>query len=123
MRIQSLGWEDPPEKEMATHYSTLAWEIPWTEERGGPQCMGSQRVRQEQVTECTHTHIEGLQREETSKMLSLLLQCLCPGEGFETNPLIRTVQTKISMTHQFSHEIGRNFKIRYSVLVRVWGTP
>ena len=34
-RVQSPGWEDPPEKEMATHSSTLAWEIPWTEEPGG----------------------------------------------------------------------------------------
>ena len=37
----SLGWEDPLEKEMATHSSTLAWEIPWTEEPGGLQCIGS----------------------------------------------------------------------------------
>ena len=37
-----LGWEYPLEKEMATHYSILAWEIPWTEEPGGIQCMGSQ---------------------------------------------------------------------------------
>ena len=34
-RVQSLGWEDPPEKGMATHSSTLAWRIPWTEEPGG----------------------------------------------------------------------------------------
>ena len=42
--VQSLGWEDPLEKEMATHSSILAWEIPWTEEPGGLQSMGSQRV-------------------------------------------------------------------------------
>ena len=41
----SLGWEDPLEKEMATHSSILAWEIPWTEEPGGLQSMVSQRVR------------------------------------------------------------------------------
>ena len=40
--VQSLGWEDPLEKEMATHFSILAWEIPWTEEPGGLQSMGSQ---------------------------------------------------------------------------------
>ena len=45
MWVQSLGREDPLEKEMATHSSTLAWEIPWTEEPGGLQSMGSQRVR------------------------------------------------------------------------------
>ena len=41
-RVQLLGQEDPLEKEMATHSSTLAWEIPWTEEPGGLQSMGSQ---------------------------------------------------------------------------------
>ena len=40
----SLGWEDPLEKGMATHYSVLAWRIPWTEEHGKLQSMGSQRV-------------------------------------------------------------------------------
>ena len=44
IQVLSLGWEDPLEKEMATHSSTLAWRIPWTEEPGGLQSMGSQRV-------------------------------------------------------------------------------
>ena len=44
MWVRSLGWEDPLEKEMATHTSVLAWKISWTEELGGPQLMGSQRV-------------------------------------------------------------------------------
>ena len=43
-RVQSLGQEDPLEKEMATHSSTLAWKIPWTEEPDRLQSMGSQRV-------------------------------------------------------------------------------
>ena len=43
-RIRSLGWEDPLEKEMATHSSILAWRIPWTEEPCGLQSMGSQTV-------------------------------------------------------------------------------
>ena len=42
--VQSLGWEDPLENEMAAHSSILAWRIPWTEEPGGLQSMGSQRV-------------------------------------------------------------------------------
>ena len=42
---QSLGREDPLEKEMATHSCILAWRIPWTEEPGGLQSVGSQRVR------------------------------------------------------------------------------
>ena len=45
-QVQSLGQEDPLEKEMATHSTMLAWKIPWTEEPGGLQSMGSQRVRQ-----------------------------------------------------------------------------
>ena len=42
--VQSLGWEDPLEEGMATHSSILAWKISWTEEPGGLQSMGSQRV-------------------------------------------------------------------------------
>ena len=43
-QVQSLGGEDPLEKEMATHSSILAWDIPWTGESGGLPSMGSQRV-------------------------------------------------------------------------------
>ena len=43
-QVQSLGRDDPLEEEMATHSSILAWEIPWTEEPGGLQSMGMQRV-------------------------------------------------------------------------------
>ena len=49
-QVRSLGWEDPLEKEMATHSSTLAWKIPWTEERGRLQSMGSKRVRHDWAT-------------------------------------------------------------------------
>ena len=44
-QVQSLGWEDPLEKEMANHSSTLAWRIPWIEEPGRLQSKGWQRVR------------------------------------------------------------------------------
>ena len=43
--VQSLGWKDPLEKGMATHSSILAWRIPWTEDPGGLQSMGLQKVR------------------------------------------------------------------------------
>ena len=49
-RVRSLGQEDPLEKRMATHSNILAWRIPWTEEPGGPQSMGSQRVRHDWET-------------------------------------------------------------------------
>ena len=45
--VQFLGWEDPLEEGMATHSSSLAWRIPWTEEPGGLQSIGSHRVGQD----------------------------------------------------------------------------
>ena len=45
MRVQSLGWEDPLKEDMATHSSSFAWRIPWTEESGGLQYIKPQRVR------------------------------------------------------------------------------
>ena len=48
--VRSLGWEDPLEEEMATHSSILSWKIPWTEESGGLQSMGSQRVGHDLAT-------------------------------------------------------------------------
>ena len=48
--VQSLGPEGPPEEEMATHSSVLAWEMPWTEEPCGLQSIGPQRVRHDLVT-------------------------------------------------------------------------
>ena len=54
MQVQFLGWEDPLEKEMAPHSSVLAWEIPWTEEPGRLQSMGSQRVGHDLVTKQHH---------------------------------------------------------------------
>ena len=48
--VQTMGWEDSLEEVMATHSSILAWRIPWTEEPGGLQSMGSQRVEHTWVT-------------------------------------------------------------------------
>ena len=50
-RVRSLGWEDALEKRMATHSSILAWKIPWTEEPGVLQSIGSQRVGHDYMTE------------------------------------------------------------------------
>ena len=57
--VQSLGREDPLEKEMATHSSTLAWKIPWTEEPRRLQSMGSQRARHDWVTSFHFTLLNG----------------------------------------------------------------
>ena len=51
--VQSLGQEDPLEKEMATHSGSLAWKIPWTEELGGLQSMGCKEL---DTTDHTHIH-------------------------------------------------------------------
>ena len=51
--VQSLGWEDPLEEGVATHSSILAWRIPWTEEPGMLQSMGSPRSRHDSVTKTT----------------------------------------------------------------------
>ena len=56
-QVQSLGREDPLEKEMATHSSILAWRIPWTKEPGRLQSMGSQRDTTEWLTHLTCSHI------------------------------------------------------------------
>ena len=50
-QVRSLGWEDPVEKEMATHSSTLAWRIPWREEPGSPW-----GCKESDTTELLHTH-------------------------------------------------------------------
>ena len=56
VQVPSLGWEDPLEKEMATHSSVPVWEIPWTEEPSRLQSMGSQRVRHDLATRQQQQH-------------------------------------------------------------------
>ena len=57
-QVWPLGQVDPLEKGMAMHSSILVWRIPWTVEPGGLQSMGSQKVRHDWVTKCTHTHTQ-----------------------------------------------------------------
>ena len=68
--VRSLGWEDPLEKGMATHSSILAWRIPWTEEPGGLQFMGLQRVGYERAIK--HIGHEIYRIEGTGKMCPAL---------------------------------------------------
>ena len=58
--VWALGWEDPLEKEMAIHSSTIAWKIPWTEEPGRLQSMGSQRVRHDWASSRSRSHSQGI---------------------------------------------------------------
>ena len=57
MQVQSLGQEDPLEKEMGMHSSILAWKMSWTKESGGLQSVESQWVRHDWKSEHTHIHI------------------------------------------------------------------
>ena len=66
--VWSLGWEDPLEKEMAAHSSTLSWKIPWTEEPGGLQSMGSQRVGHDWATPPPPPHSQRLWRSQWNRM-------------------------------------------------------
>ena len=72
-RVRSLGWKDSLEKEMATHSSIHAWKIPWTEESGGLQSMGSQRVRYDWATSL---HVSSLHAFRTLVFVSLILASL-----------------------------------------------
>ena len=67
VQVQSLGWEDPLEKEIVAHSSILAWRIPWTEQPGGLWSMGLQRVR----------HAEHRHHMYVCRALSLLWPTLC----------------------------------------------
>ena len=69
-QVQSLGQEDPLEKEMATHSSTLAWRIPWTKEPGGLQSMGLQRFGHDWATSLyfTSEHSEGPKKNQWTQL-------------------------------------------------------
>ena len=72
-RVRSLGWEDPLEKEMAIHSSTLAWKIPWTEEPSRLQSMGSQRVGYDQATSLSLSrHHKTPRREHRQNILDII---------------------------------------------------
>ena len=76
IRIRSLGWEDPLEKGMAAHSSILAWRILWTEEPGGLQPMGLQRVRYEWMTNTfTSLHWSFPLRTQSNIILLIILTC------------------------------------------------
>ena len=87
--VGSLGQEDSLEKEIAVHSSILAWEIPWTEEPGGLQPMGSQRVGHDRVTNTTTTiAVLGLPRWLSGKEPA----CQCRRHrGYSFNPWMEKI--------------------------------
>ena len=76
--VWPLGWEEPLEEEMATHFSILAWKIPQRVEPGGLQFMRLQRVRHNWVTAHTHTHTQAWKQHEESTLIQAIDSCLSP---------------------------------------------
>ena len=89
-QVRSLGWEDPPEKEMAPHSSTLAWRIPWTEEPGGLQSAGSQSGTQlSDLTslswlDCDVSLVSGVQQSESVIRGHTAVPPVCPCSPFQS---------------------------------------
>ena len=81
MWFQSLGWEDPLEKEMVTHSSILACKIPWTEEPGGLQSMGLQRIRGDLATK-QQIHCNGPYAESIFERVGI---CTCTKDSLCCN--------------------------------------
>ena len=116
--VRSLGWEDPLEKEMATHSSILAWRIPWTEEPGGLQSTGSQRVGHDWATSLTH---------------SLLSSRLGPCNKRQINKkkirekgisiYIHTGKLREWVTQRDNLELGLKYHLSIYKERRVWGRP
>ena len=99
MQVQSLGWEDLLEKEMTIHSSILAWEIPWSEEPGGLQSTGLQRVGQDLVTKQQHT----MDLSQSSYFIWTQL----PNSNFETFIRIKYVKTTSTNSNCYHHNIIR----------------
>ena len=99
--VQSLGQEDPLEKEMATHSSILAWRIPWTEEPGGPQFMGSQRVGHDWTTN-TFTFIFAYIFPFTSEMYTFLcfyVAVKCPFISIYRTPISTSCKARLEVNN------------------------
>ena len=92
--VRSLGQEDPLEKEMATHSSTLAWKIPWTEERSRLQSMGSQRGGHDWAT--SHPRAEGGVGGSEGKAPPAMQETLVQSLGWE-DPLEKEMATHSSI--------------------------
>ena len=111
--VQCLGWEDSLEKEMAAHSSTLAWRIPWREEPGRLQSMGSQRVRHDWETSWCHDTTGSkvglkLNIQKTKIMASgPITSGQINGETMETVTDFIFLGSKITADGDCSHEIKR----------------
>ena len=110
-RVQSLGWEDPLEEEMATHSTILAWKIPWTEEPGRLQSKGSQRVGHD-WSGWTSTHV-WLKQERL--IFSQFLEAGSPGSEYQKSQVLERLSdgcllTVSHMAEKMSKLSGLSYK-------------
>ena len=94
--VQSLGWEDPLEKEMAAHSSTLAWRMLWREEPGRLQSMGSQRVGHNWVTSLTSLHNIGAPQYVRQMLTSMKWEI----NNIPITPMNRSTKQKATRKHK-----------------------
>ena len=111
-QVSSLGWEDPLEEGMATHSSILAWRIPWTEEPGGLQSTGLQRVRQDLATKTTRTipafqgpwktvYVNASYTRKTTRISGMVLLTVCNQPEYTPMPAPTLVQWRRMNLHDF----------------------
>ena len=84
MWVRSLGWEDPLEKGMATHSSTLAWKLSWTEEPGGLESTGSRSHTTEHV-QYTYKHTESCQDDKLKSKVNVIFKQALGDQTAETS--------------------------------------
>ena len=102
-RVRSLGWEDPLEKEMAVHFSTIAWKIPWTEEPGRLQSMGLQKVGYDWATSLSLSIFKSYEKEHNKGIW---------GEWQDIVTLVKVVRIGIRWRGGLRKELG-NKKFSY----------
>ena len=125
--VRSLGWEDPLEKEMAIHSRTIAWKIPWTEEPGRLQSMGSQRVRHNWVTSLIHSLTGASLVAQLVKNLPAMQETWAQSLGWE-DPLEKGKATHSSIlawripwtTVHWSQRVGQDWVTSLSFFLLPW---
>ena len=127
MQVRSLGQEDSPEKEMATHSSILAWETPWTEEPGWLQSMGSQRVRHDLATEQQQGEKKWVARNDSWEYMYQprtsedIIHTEAPGDAAEYYPVAKEMgETMSAHVHVHPHELSNVNQRRKDQAVKQW---
>ena len=108
MWVWSLGREDPLEEGMANHFRILAWEIPWTEEPGGQQSMGSHRVRLNLTTKTTTTYTTWTARRSSKSIL----------KEINSEYSLEGLMLKLKLQY-FGHLIGRTNSLEKTLMLRL----